>query len=205
MFNGLIREVGKVLEFQAQELRIVSRLKANLGDSIAVNGACLSVSALHDNGFSVMVSEETLKHIASENFKGFIHLEPAMKLGDKIDGHLLQGHIDAIGIIRSIKQHDVGVDFLIQMPKNIQHLIVPKGSIGIDGVSLTVNEVFNDSFRLTLIPLTFKESNFCHYHIGRRVNIETDIIVRSLAHIYKQHQLQKKLTWDEVDSIMMRY
>lgn len=207
MFNGLIREIGKVISFHNNLLSVSSSLDPKIGDSIAINGVCLSVTQKGKRFFSVQVSEETSKNVATENFKDKVHLEPAMKLGESIDGHLLQGHIDAIGVVSRIHTHPMGVDLYIKTPAHIQHLIVPKGSIAIDGVSLTVNEVFAQSLRLTLIPITFRETNFHTYTIGRKVNIETDIITRSIAHLYRHFSTQTnpKHTWEEINHILLSY
>ncbi|MBF7044287.1 riboflavin synthase [Campylobacter volucris] len=202
MFNGLIRELAFVKSYQNNTLTLNAKYKPNLGDSIAVNGACLSVTQIYHDGFSVELSYESRTHIAIENFKDYVHIEPALKFGDRLDGHLMQGHIDAIGEIIKIQNNQNGVDFYIKAPKDIMMLIANKGSIGIDGVSLTVNEVFNDSFRLTIIPITFKETLFKNYTIKRRVNIETDLLAR---YIYRQIHHKETLTWQQIDQISSLY
>lgn len=202
MFNGLIRELAFVKSYQNNTLTLNAKYKPNLGDSIAVNGACLSVTQIYHDGFSVELSYESRTHIAIENFKDYVHIEPALKFGDRLDGHLMQGHIDAIGEIIKIQNNENGVDFYIKAPKDIMMLIANKGSIGIDGVSLTVNEVFDDSFRLTIIPITFKETLFKNYTIKRRVNIETDLLAR---YIYRQIHHKETLTWQQIDQISSLY
>ncbi|TXE89285.1 riboflavin synthase [Campylobacter volucris] len=202
MFNGLIRELAFVKSYQNNTLTLNAKYKPNLGDSIAVNGACLSVTQIYHNGFSVELSYESRTHIAIENFKDYVHIEPALKFGDRLDGHLMQGHIDAIGEIIKIQNNQNGIDFYIKAPKDIMMLIANKGSIGIDGVSLTINEVFDDSFRLTIIPITFKETLFKKYTIKRRVNIETDLLAR---YIYRQIHHKETLTWQQIDQISSLY
>ncbi|MBF7042991.1 riboflavin synthase [Campylobacter volucris] len=202
MFNGLIRELAFVKSYQNNTLTLNAKYKPNLGDSIAVNGACLSVTQIYHDGFSVELSYESRTHIAIENFKDYVHIEPALKFGDRLDGHLMQGHIDAIGEIIKIQNNQNGVDFYIKAPKDIMMLIANKGSIGIDGVSLTVNEVFDDFFRLTIIPITFKETLFKNYTIKRRVNIETDLLAR---YIYRQIHHKETLTWQQIDQISSLY
>ncbi|MBF7049424.1 riboflavin synthase [Campylobacter volucris] len=202
MFNGLIRELAFVKSYQNSTLTLNAKYKPNLGDSIAVNGACLSVTQIYHDGFSVELSYESRTHIAIENFKDYVHIEPALKFGDRLDGHLMQGHIDAIGEIIKIQNNQNGVDFYIKAPKDIMMLIANKGSIGIDGVSLTVNEVFDDSFRLTIIPITFKETLFKNYTIKRKVNIETDLLAR---YIYRQIHHKETLTWQQIDQISSLY
>lgn len=249
MFNGLIREIAQVASFSGDLLRLRARYRPALGDSVAVNGACLSVTRLFADGFTVQLSSETARVIAAQNLHGSVHIEPAMRIGDRIDGHLIQGHIDAVGEICKISKLASGVDFFIRAPLHIAPLLAPKGSVAIDGVSLTINEVlegggthgrnfnsqgldggnftrkelrganfndaglnFNDAgshglnssgsnsvrdpnslgvnlkseaqscaIRLTIIPLTLKDTLFGSYEIGRRVNIETDLLARYVA------------------------
>lgn len=183
MFNGLIREIAEVASFGGENLRLRAKFRPSLGDSIAINGACLSVTKLFSDGFCVQVSDESRVSLAIENFTGKVHIEPAMHLGDRIDGHLMQGHIDAIGKIVQIDRLDVGFNFFIEIPQNIAHLVANKGSIAIDGVSLTINEVFESQIRLTLIPLSMKDTLFASYRVGRRVNIESDLLARYAARI----------------------
>ncbi|MCR6591833.1 riboflavin synthase subunit alpha [Campylobacter insulaenigrae] len=202
MFNGLIRELAFVKSYQNNILTLKAKYKPNLGDSIAVNGACLSVTKVYQDSFSVELSYESRTHIAIENLKHYVHIEPALCYGDRIDGHLMQGHIDAIGEIIKIQTNENGVDFYITAPKNIMPFIANKGSIGIDGVSLTINEVFDDHFRLTIIPITFNETLFKNYIVKRRVNIESDLLAR---YIYKQIHYKENLTWQQIDKISSLY
>ena len=249
MFNGLIREIAQVASFSGDLLRLRARYRPALGDSVAVNGACLSVTRLFADGFAVQLSSETARVIVAQNLRGSVHIEPAMRIGDRIDGHLIQGHVDAVGEIYKISKLASGVDFFIRAPLHIAPLLAPKGSVAIDGVSLTINEVlagggtrgrnfngqgfdggnfirkelrdanFNGSglnfngaslrgpnssssnsvrdlnslgtnlksgvqscaIRLTIIPLTLKDTLFGSYKIGRRVNIETDLLARYVA------------------------
>lgn len=200
MFTGLIREKAKVLSYKNNTLTISSSYKAGIGDSININGACLTVVSTDQNSFSVELTHESRKNLAIENFKGEVHIEPAMKLNERLDGHLVQGHIDTIGEIIDIKKDENGVDFFIKIDKNFIKFVVPKGSIAIDGVSLTVSDVYTDGFKLTIIPLTFKETLFHTYKIKHRVNIETDMIARYLYHLTNPNK--NTLTWDEVDKMV---
>ncbi|RAZ23585.1 riboflavin synthase [Campylobacter hyointestinalis] len=200
MFNGLIREIAKVKSFDGKFLNLEAKFRPSLGDSIAINGACLSVVSIQNDGFSVELSSESSKSLAIENYKDKVHIEPAMKIGDRIDGHLLQGHIDAVGEIITIKKLLSGTDFFIKLPKNIMHLVANKGSIAVDGVSLTINEVFEDSIRLTIIPISFRDTLFGEFKVGRRVNIETDLLARYVERILGiKNSHNKKLSWQEAD------
>lgn len=185
MFNGLVREIARVKSYQNSILSLIARHKPNLGDSIAVNGACLSVVQVFANGFAVELSRETHTHIATENLRDKVHIEPALRYGERIDGHLLQGHIDGVGEISRIERNENGVDFFVKIPPNLAQFMAQKGSVAIDGLSLTINEVYQNSIRLTLIPLTLKDSLFSSYQVGRRVNIESDLLARYTARIIK--------------------
>ena len=263
MFNGLIREIAQVASFSGDLLRLRARYRPALGDSVAVNGACLSVTRLFADGFTVQLSSETARVIVAQNLRGSVHIEPAMRIGDRIDGHLIQGHVDAVGEIYKISKLASGVDFFIRAPLHIAPLLAPKGSVAIDGVSLTINEVLagggnfihkdrkgshgaNSSssnsvrdlnslganlkseaqscaIRLTIIPLTLKDTLFGSYKIGRRVNIETDLLARYVAAQlgFAGGQLVSRgtvaardtsaegekegLSWDAVDKILSLY
>lgn len=205
MFTGLIREIATVKSFVGSTLSIRAKHKAKLGDSIAINGACLTVIKVEHDGFSVELSPESQSHLAMENYTNEVHIEPAMMMGDRFEGHVVQGHVDAIGTIKEIKNNGNSYDVFIAIEKKFIPYIVPKGSITIDGVSLTVNEVFEDSLRLTIIPHTMKETLFRSYKKGSRVNVETDMFARYIAHILTHQSKAKSLTWDEVDAISARY
>ena len=265
MFNGLIREIAQVASFSGDLLRLRTRYRPALGDSVAVNGTCLSVMQLFADGFSVQLSSETARIIAVQNLRGPVHIEPAMRLGERIDGHLIQGHVDAVGEIYKISKLASGVDFFIRAPLHIAPLLAPKGSVAIDGVSLTINEVLEGggnfthkdplganfsgaslhgansvcdpsslgvnlkseaqscAIRLTIIPLTLKDTLFGTYKIGRRVNIETDLLARYVAAQlgFAGGQLigrgtdaarctsaegeKEGLSWDAVDKILSLY
>jgi riboflavin synthase len=203
MFTGLIREMAHVQTYGNNTLTLRAKYRPQLGDSIAINGACLSVTKLYDGGFSVELSPETEHLIATENLKGSVHIEPAMQLGDRLEGHMVQGHIDTVGVVESITNRGNSYDVVISVNKAFIPYIVPKGSIAIDGVSLTVNEVLKDRFRLTIIPITMKETLFGSYKKGTRVNIETDMFARYMAHLLQHHD--KEMSWDDVDRISALY
>ena len=202
MFNGLIRELAQVKSFNNNILTLKANYTPKIGDSIAINGACLTAIQIYDDGFSVELSPESQNMLAIENYKGLVHIEPAMKIGDRIEGHILQGHIDAIGIIKDIIKNKNSIDVYIKVDKSKIPFIVPKGSIAIDGVSLTINDVFEDSFRLTIIPHTFENTLFKYYKKNQRVNIETDMFARYLFHMFNK---KKEISWDDIDKIMALY
>lgn len=184
-------------------LTLQASYKPKMGDSIAINGTCLSVTALSGDGFSVELSPETQSHIAIGQLKGKVHMEPAMMMGDRFEGHIVQGHVDTIGTITQIKNNGNSYDVFVEIDPKFIAYIVPKGSIAIDGVSLTVNEVFESSFRLTIIPITMKETLFGSYKRGSRVNIETDMFARYIEHIIAHKK--SALDWKTVDQITALY
>ena len=205
MFNGLIREFGEVVKFDGKTLSLKSSLKPNIGDSIAVNGACLSVVKVFYNGFNVELSDESKSVLAVRNLKGKVHLEPALKVGDRVDGHFIQGHIDGLGEIYKITTLKSGFDFFIKLPLNLMPLMANKGSVAIDGVSLTINEVLKDGIRLTIIPLTMKDTLFGEYKVGRIVNVESDLLARYTKRILDYKDKKKELSWEEIDHISSLY
>ncbi len=208
MFTGLIRESASIADFKDNILTVTSKHRPLIGDSIAINGVCLSVVKINSNGFDVEIADETRSIVNLSGFKPNldVHMEPAMKMGDRFEGHIVQGHIDCVGKVTSILSRDNGSDFIINVePKYTAH-IVPKGSITIDGVSLTVNDVYKDSFRLTIIPHTLENTIFGKYKIGTSVNIETDMFARYIDHILSHRaNRDKKISWDEIDRMQMSF
>lgn len=202
MFSGLVREIALIKDFSNHRLSVQSSFKPLIGDSIAINGACLTVVELQKDGFVLELTEHTQQNIAIENLRGKAHLEPALKASDRFDGHFVQGHIDAIGKITNIIHSHNQTTFEIHTPTHIHSLLIPKGSIAIDGVSLTITDFYAPTLQLTLIPHTFNGTLFKNYKIGRKVNIETDMLVRSVAHILNKTQ---KARWDEFDRITLGY
>jgi riboflavin synthase len=196
--------MAHVKSFGGNRLSLKANHKAKLGDSIAINGTCLSVVSIESDGFSVELSPETLTHIATEKLQGSVHIEPAMMMGDRFEGHIVQGHIDTIGTVSSITDNGNSYDVIIAVDSEFIPLIPPKGSISIDGVSLTVNEVMKDSFRLTIIPITMRETLFGTYKKGTRVNIETDVFARYMRHILTASS-KKDLSWNDIDHISSLY
>ena len=206
MFTGLIREIATVKSYQNSILTIKSKHKAKLGDSIAINGVCLTVIEVYDDGFALELADETRSIIDESKISGKVHIEPAMMMSDRFEGHVVQGHVDCIGTVSQITQRENGTDFIITVePKYISH-IVPKGSITIDGISLTINDVGEDNFRLTIIPHTLENTLIKDYKVGTKINIETDMFARYIEHILIHRENRKKsMSWSEVDNMQMGY
>jgi len=204
VFTGLIREMAKVVSLNNSLLTLKAKYTPKIGDSIAINGACLTAVKVTKDTFSVEISPESQKILAMENYKNEVHIEPAMMMGDRFEGHIVQGHVDCLGTVSAIKNNGNSTDFFISLPCEYTKFIIPKGSITVDGVSLTVNEVLKDSFRLTIIPHTIKNSLFKTYSIGSKVNLETDMFARYVYNMFKNSN-DSKMSWNDVDKIMAAY
>lgn len=185
MFTGIIEEVGKieriqngshsaVLHIQAQ--KILDDLK--IGDSVAVNGVCLTVTSFHKQGFSADVMHETLNRSALALLQtgSRVNLERAMPVDGRFGGHIVAGHVDGMGKVMRIEQDDNAVWYTVQAAESVMKYIVEKGSIAIDGISLTVAKVETAYFSISAIPHTVRETTLKERRIGDAVNLETDII-----------------------------
>ena len=205
MFTGLIREMADVVSYRNNLLTLKAAYRPKIGDSVAVNGACLTVVRVGDGTFSVELADETRRTIAMENLKGRVHIEPAMRMGDRFEGHIVQGHVDTVGSITRIEKRTNGTDFFIAIPKEYLRYVIPKGSVTIDGVSLTVNEVTDEGFRLTIIPHTLDNTLFSTYRVGTRVNVETDLFARYVANILEKRDAAKKSGWETIERFQALY
>ena len=205
MFTGLIREIATVKSYKNNILTIQSKHKVKLGDSIAINGVCLTVIKVHSDGFDLELADETRSIIDESKISGEVHMEPAMMMNDRFEGHIVQGHVDCVGTVSQITKRENGTDFIIKVDKKYIAHIIPKGSITIDGISLTVNDVHADSFRITIIPHTLKNTLMKNYKIGTKLNIETDVFARYIDHILAHRSSKKSMGWNEIDSMQMSF
>ena len=185
MFTGIIEEMGKLKKIQhgADSARLTigagQVLKdVRLGDSIAVNGICLTVVHFSDRFFDVDVMAETLRKTNLEDLKpgDKVNLELALRMGDRLGGHIVSGHIDGVGVITRQRKEDIAVVTDIRAPVEIMKYIVKKGSVAIDGISLTVADCTVESFQVSLIPHTALLTTLGLKKTGDRVNLESDII-----------------------------
>ena len=198
--------MAKVVSFKNNYLTLNAKYNPKIGDSIAINGACLTVVRITSDTFTVELSPESQNILAMENFNDEVHMEPAMMMGDRFEGHIVQGHIDCLGTVKSIKSNGNSTDFFISLPSQFLKFVIPKGSVTIDGVSLTINEVLDDSFRLTIIPHTIENTLFKRYKVGTKVNLETDMFARYIYNMFKgSNKKENKMSWDDVDKIMANY
>ncbi len=193
MFTGIIESTGKVQAMQDKggDMRLtlntgkLDMSDVALGDSIAVNGVCLTVIEMTHNSFAADVSGETLRLTSlGELSQGSpVNLEKALTLQTRLGGHMVSGHVDALGRVLQRKDDARSVWFRLEAPQNLAKYIVHKGSITIDGTSLTVNAVDGNEFELNIVPHTLQETIMGNYQSGTRVNLEVDIIGRYLERL----------------------
>jgi riboflavin synthase len=185
MFTGIIEGLGTLAAIrstgQGARLAIESGVLlegAGIGDSIAVNGACLTAVTISGNRFEVDVSPETLGNttLGSAKVGDRVNLERALRLSDRLDGHLVSGHIDGIGVLRQRRTLGNAVLIAISVPKALTRYMIHKGSVAVDGVSLTINRLEAESFEVSIIPHTADLTTVGFKQPGSRVNIETDLI-----------------------------
>jgi len=193
MFTGIIQAIGKVtgIKDQGGDIRLgidTGKLDLSdvaLGDSIAVNGVCLTAVELPGNGFVADVSGEPLSLTSLGNLKSGspVNLEKALTLATRLGGHLVSGHVDGLGTVVSRQEDARSVRFVIEAPAELAKYIVHKGSITVDGTSLTVNGVDGARFELNIVPHTLQETIMATYRAGSQVNLEVDLIARYLERL----------------------
>lgn len=193
MFTGIIAAVGRVTAIKRNEKDMTIRVDSGkldlsdvkLGDSIANNGVCLTVTELYPDGFAADLSYETIKRSGFANIKtGFaLNLEKALQMNDRFGGHIVSGHVDGVGEITAITTLGNAVEYWIKAPDELAKYIAQKGSITVDGISLTTNEIEGAAFKLTIIPHTIAQTNMVNYAVGTQVNLEVDLISRYLERL----------------------
>ena len=193
LFSGIVKGLGEIVQASKVEagIRLAVRapfflqqkLTVNLGDSICISGVCLTVVEVGGDVIQFDVSSETLRRTNFSELKAGdkVNLEPALRLGDALDGHLVQGHVDGVGTVGTRSVEGETVRFTISAPAKLLPLIAEKGSIAVDGVSLTVGETESDKFAIYIIPFTLQETTLANYVSGQRVNLEVDVIARYVA------------------------
>ena len=192
MFTGIIEAIGRVAAVkpagQSAALTIdAGGLNMNdvaVGDSIACNGVCLTVTSLVPKGFTVDVSQETLRVTSGFDAGNAINLEKSLRLSDRLGGHLVSGHVDSAGTVVAVKPVDANREIIVRYPTELGRYIARKGSIAINGVSLTVNIVGPDTFSVNLIPHTLSVTNLKDLKQGDRVNLEIDLVARYVERMF---------------------
>jgi len=192
MFTGLVEGVGELvgLAAMAEGLRLSVKtsfpaMELALGESVAVAGACLTVVAIAPPRASFEVSPETLARTTFPLKKvgDRVNLERALKLGDRLGGHLVTGHVDGVGVVRELRPGPAHIQVRVELPGPLARLVIEKGAIAVDGVSLTVNSCQGNLFTVNLIPFTARETTLSALQVGDRVNLETDIIGKYVARL----------------------
>jgi riboflavin synthase len=192
MFTGIVREVGVVRDRSSGDGAVRVRIEAPklrpglaLGGSIAVDGVCLTVTDLGDADFAADVVPETLERSRLGDLVSGdrVNLEAPLRAGDFLDGHLVQGHVDATATIVDVKKDDGQTSLFVELPRSLSRFVAEKGSVALNGVSLTVASVVDDRFGVALIPTTLRETNLGALRKGDRVNVEVDIVARYVARL----------------------
>ncbi|MFQ5518862.1 MAG: riboflavin synthase [Mariprofundus sp.] len=188
MFTGIIQDVGLITDIQRESEQTHMQFKTaldmtrwQLGDSVACNGCCLTITAFpSEDSFAATLSLETLSLTAFADVQlgDAVNLEPALKMGDALGGHMVTGHIDGVGSVQSRREIGEHCEFAFELPDAMARYVVKKGSIAINGVSLTVNQVSRNDFTVNLIPHTLSHTNLGALQAGQQVNIETDMYGR---------------------------
>ncbi|WP_018250235.1 riboflavin synthase [Orenia marismortui] len=213
MFTGIVEELGKVKRIKRGSKSIVLTIEAKevlkdvkLGDSIATNGVCLTVTSFNDQEFSVDVMPETMRNSSLGDLQvgSWVNLERALRLSDRLGGHLVSGHIDGTGIIKAKKREDNASIVTVETTKELLKYIIHKGSIAIDGVSLTVAQVFSDSFNISLIPHTSQVTLLGQKDIGAKVNLEVDMIAKYIEKMINHQEDNNKDNKSNIDLEMLK-
>lgn len=201
MFTGLVAELGTVQNLTRQGAsyhltvaakKVMDNLK--IGDSVAVNGACLTVVQMTEDSFTADVMPETVRltNIGQLNAGSRVNLERTLRLCDGLDGHIVSGHVEGLGTITRQRPEGIAVVVTISTEPRLLRYILPKGSIAIDGISLTVTQVTASSFSVSLIPHTAKETTLGFKKVGDKVNLETDIIGKYVERLLSQPKADSK-------------
>jgi riboflavin synthase len=203
MFTGLVEGKGKVTGIDRVSGEIILTISptfdmadTGIGDSIAVNGVCLTATRILEGAFSVDVSGETISrtNLGQLSRGEVVNLERALRLGDRIGGHLISGHVDGIGVVLSSEPSQRSQRIRVGIDKEIARYTIEKGSIAVDGISLTINHCDHASFEVNIIPQTSQETTILEKRVGDKVNIETDLIGK-----YVERLLMARKNGDEVN------
>jgi riboflavin synthase len=200
MFTGIIEEVGIIESVMKKANSLVLGISSSivakdtqLGDSINVNGACQTVISISPSCFAVETVKETLEktNLSLLKKKDKVNLERSLRLSDRLGGHLVSGHIDCVGVIESLQNKEGSLILEVSFPQKFSKYLVEKGSIAIEGISLTVVEVFQDAFSVSLIPFTWENTNLGNRKKSDKVNLEFDIIGKYVEKLIRSENKSK--------------
>uniref|UniRef100_UPI00404AE0E8 riboflavin synthase n=2 Tax=Flavobacterium sp. TaxID=239 RepID=UPI00404AE0E8 len=197
MFTGIIETLGKVISIESEnsnkhisiESNLTSELK--IDQSVAHNGVCLTVIAIENNVYTVTAIQESLDKTNINDWKvnDLVNLERAMQLGARLDGHIAQGHVDQIGVCKAVSETNGSWSYTFEYDPSLSNITIEKGSITVNGVSLTVVNSSKNSFSVAIIPYTYEHTNFKNFKVGTKVNLEFDVIGKYVARL---HELSMK-------------
>jgi len=207
MFTGLIEEVGKISRvtsnpegklFEISSTKVIVDL--HVGDSVAVDGACLSVVSVMNDRFTAQAVDETLTRTTLVHFKSGVqvNLERAMPANGRFGGHFVQGHVDGVGSISSIVKTGNSATITVQVPDELKQYIVPKGSIAINGISLTVAGIDGNSITVSVIPISLTDTNLSRKKVGDYLNIEVDILAKYIEKLVTNRGSDESINEDRI-------
>ncbi len=196
MFTGIVESLGTVQHIIHEGTNLNITIKSALAaalkidQSVAHNGICLTVTDIFPDSYSITAVKETIlkTNIADWRAADEINLERAMKLGDRLDGHIVQGHVDQTGVCLAVEEQNGSWLFTFGYEKEIGNLTIEKGSICVNGVSLTVVDSASDAFSVAIIPYTYENTQFKHLYVGARVNLEFDVLGKYIAKLYQNRR-----------------
>jgi riboflavin synthase len=196
MFTGIIETLGTIQEIKKENTNLHISIASTITDelkvdqSVAHNGVCLTVVAINENQYTVTAINETLEKTNLSDWKvgNLVNLERAMKLGDRLDGHIVQGHVDQIGVCASIEEANGSWIYTFKYDEKYNNITIEKGSITVNGVSLTVVNSKQNEFSVAIIPYTHEHTNFKTFEVNTKVNLEFDVIGKYVSRLYTNSQ-----------------
>jgi len=196
MFTGIIETLGIIKDLKKDNSNVTITVSSSIthelkiDQSVAHNGVCLTVIAINNGEYKVTAIKETIEktNLADWKVGDMLNLERAMKLGDRLDGHIVQGHVDQTGICKSIVEANGSWYFTFEYDSNMNNITIEKGSITVNGVSLTVVNSKKNEFSVAIIPYTFEHTNFKNIKIGTTINLEFDVVGKYVARLYSLRQ-----------------
>jgi len=196
MFTGIIETLGYIKCIEKEQDNVHFTIDASIthelkvDQSVAHNGVCLTVVSINDTNYTVTAIKETIEKTNLSQWKegDFVNLERAMKLGDRLDGHIVQGHVDQIGTCITVQEANGSWYYTFEYDATLNNLTIEKGSITVNGVSLTVVNSKKAEFSVAIIPYTYEHTNFHNFQVGTKVNLEFDVFGKYVAKLYSQKE-----------------
>ncbi len=193
MFTGIIETLGIVKDVRQDQDNLHLTISATItpelkiDQSVAHNGVCLTVVAIENDSYTVTAIRETIEKTNLGNWKmgDLVNLERAMKLGDRLDGHIVQGHVDQTGICKSVENANGSWYYTFEYDENLNNITIEKGSITVNGVSLTVVNSKKNEFSVAIIPYTYEHTNFKNFKVGTKINLEFDVIGKYVSRLHQ--------------------